>query len=182
MAEGLHKMHDVICLSSKEGNHNDAGDRKIMSADFDRFVEELQASIMEDIREKYSEKAVDHWMHPRNPGMLEKADGHGRITGPCGDTMEIFVRIQDKAIAEISFLTDGCGTTIACGSMLTELAKGKTVAEARGITRKTVLDAIGGLPEEDQHCALLAANTLQAALKDYEKLRRDPWKKHYRTS
>jgi nitrogen fixation NifU-like protein len=151
-----------------------------MSVDFDKYIEELQASIMEDVRRTYTEKVVEHWMHPRNLGRLKAPDGYGKVTGSCGDTMEIFLKVKADRIAEIRFLTDGCGTSIVCGSQITELVREKTVAEAGSITHTSVLDALGGLPEEDRHCALLASDTLKAALADYKRMKKDPWKKFYR--
>jgi nitrogen fixation NifU-like protein len=130
--------------------------------------------------ESYSEIVVDHAMHPRNIGNLEDADGFARITGSCGDTMEIWLRVKNDTIAEATFMTDGCGTTIVAGSMVTELARGKSAGQALAIGQQDVLDALGGLPEESQHCALLAANTLREAIKDYFSLKKEPWKRAYR--
>ena len=132
------------------------------------------------LREFYSEIVVDHAMNPRNVGKIEDADGLARITGPCGDTMEIWLRVRNDIIAEATFMTDGCGTTIVAGSMVTELARGKNAVQALGIGQQNVLDALGGLPEENQHCALLAANTLKEAIKDYVALKKEPWKKVYK--
>jgi nitrogen fixation NifU-like protein len=98
---------------------------------------------------------------------MENADGHTRITGPCQDTMEFWVRIQDGVIAEVNYITDGCWSSIASGFTAARIAKGLSVEEAMGIEQEHVLKAMGGLPEESEHCALLAANTLKAALKDY---------------
>jgi nitrogen fixation NifU-like protein len=104
---------------------------------------------------------------PRNRGPLDIFNGHGKITGPCCDTMEFWVNVQNGKIEKVSFTTTGCAPSIAAGSMTTCLAKGKTVKEAKTITQKDVLDALEGLPEDHQHCALLAANTLAAACDDY---------------
>jgi len=130
--------------------------------------------------EAYSEIVIDHASNPRNVGNIENADGFARITGPCGDTMEIWLRIRNDAIAEATFMTDGCGTTIVAGSMVTELARGKSTGQALAIDQQEVLNALGGLPEESQHCALLAANTLREAIKDYFALKKEPWKKAYK--
>jgi nitrogen fixation NifU-like protein len=92
----------------------------------------------------------------------------------------MWLKVKGDAISDASFLTDGCGTTIASGSMITELARGKSVAEARKISQGDVLNALGGLPEESRHCALLAANTLKEAIKDYLAIKKEPWKKAYR--
>lgn len=150
-----------------------------MSSESDPF-EELEKSVMEDMRKTYSEKVIDHFLNPRNLGELEDADGLGKITGPCGDTMQICLRVKDGRITEATFMTDGCGTTIACGSMTTELAKGKAVTEALKITQEDILKSLDGLPEDDIHCSLLAADTLREALRDYTFLQKEPWKRAYR--
>jgi len=147
-----------------------------MSTEFD----ELQKLVMADARKVYSDTVVDHAMNPRNLGDMQDADGFARVTGPCGDTMEIWLKVKDGNIDRASFFTDGCGPSIASGSMVTEMAKGKGVTEARKLTQRAVLDALGGLPEESQHCALLAANTLRAAVRDYLAMQKEPWKKAYR--
>ena len=118
---------------------------------------------------EYSAVAIDHAQNPRNVGPLDAWSGNARITGPCGDTMEFWLQVHAGRVQRLSFMTDGCGSSIACGSMTTELITGKTVDEAYGIEQKDVLDALGGFPEETRHCALLAANTLRAACEDFIK-------------
>ena len=142
--------------------------------------EEFEELIKQEMRKNYSEAAIEHGMNPKNLGELEDADGFARVIGPCGDTMNIWLKVKDNAISDVSFMTDGCGTSIASGSMVTELAKGKSIAEARKISRENVLNALGGLPEESQHCALLASNTLKEAIRDYLAIKKEPWKKDYR--
>lgn len=115
----------------------------------------------------YSDAVIDHAQNPRNLGSIENADGVARIKGACGDTMEIRLKVTDGTITEIAFWTDGCGSSIAAGSIVTELAKGKAVSEALKITALDVLNALGGLPDESAHCASLAASTLNAAVKSY---------------
>ena len=132
------------------------------------------------MRKVYSEATIDHSMNPRNIGHLDDADGFARIKGPCGDTIQIWLKMKNDSISDACFLTDGCGTSIASGSMVTEMAKGKSIAECQKISQKSVINALGGLPEESQHCALLAANTLKAAIKDYIMMKKEPWKKAYR--
>jgi nitrogen fixation NifU-like protein len=141
--------------------------------------EEFEELIKQEMRKIYSEAAIEHSMNPKNLGELEDADGFAKVTGTCGDTMEIWLKVKDDAISDVGFMTDGCGTSIASGSMVTELAKGKSIAQARNISRENVLDALGGLPEESEHCALLAANTLKEAIRDYLAIKREPWKKAY---
>jgi len=143
-------------------------------------LDELQELVMADARKVYSDIVIDHAMNPRNVGDMQDADGFAKVTGPCGDTMEIWIRVNNNAIARATFMTDGCGTSIASGSMVTEMAKGKSISEAGKITRRDVLDALGRLPEESEHCALLAANTLKAALRDYMAMKREPWRRAYR--
>jgi len=134
----------------------------------------------EQIEAVYSEAAIDHMRNPRNVGTIPNAEGQARITGPCGDTMEIWLRVTGGVIEQASFWTDGCGTTIAAGSVVTELARGKRATEAFRISQQDVLDALGGLPDESVHCALLAANTIKEAIKDYLAYRNEPWKRAYR--
>jgi nitrogen fixation NifU-like protein len=147
-----------------------------MTDEFD----ELEKQIMETMKKVYTETVIDHAMNPRNVGGIAHADGFGRITGPCGDTMEIWLRINSGTIVGGNFSTDGCSATIACGSMATEIIKGKDIAQALAITQDDILKALGGLPEDNHHCALLAANTVKAAIMDYLAIRKEPWKKAYR--
>ena len=147
-----------------------------MSSSWENF-EEL---IKEEMRRVYSEATIEHSMNPRNIGHLDDADGFAGIKGPCGDTMQIWVKMKNDSVSDAGFLTDGCGTSIASGSMVTEMAKGKSITECQKISQESVLDALGGLPEDSRHCALLAANTLKEAISDYLTMKRDPWKKTYR--
>ena len=150
-----------------------------MAEKFDDSFKELEQSVMEDMKTVYSEKTIDHFLNPRNLGDIPAPDGFGRITGPCGDTMKICLKVRDSRVMNASFWTDGCGPSIASGSMVTELAKGKSITEASKITQDDVLDALGGLPEKSLHCALLAANTLKEAIKNYLAFKNEPWKKAY---
>jgi len=118
---------------------------------------------------EYAAVALDHARQPRNLGPLDSCNGHARITGSCGDTMELWLQIRDDRVCRVGFITDGCGSSLACGSITTELATGRTVEEAYVIEQKDVLDALGGLPEESRHCAVLAAETLRAACEDFIK-------------
>ena len=152
-----------------------------MAQEFDDSFKELEQSVMEDMKRVYSEKTIDHFLNPRNLAGIPAPDGSARTTGPCGDTMEIRLRVGDGRVLNVSFWTDGCGPSIASGSMVTELIKGKSVLEAQKITQQDVLDALGGLPEESLHCALLAANTLKEAIKDYLASKKEPWKRAYKS-
>jgi nitrogen fixation NifU-like protein len=146
-----------------------------MSNDFEKTVNELQESIMEDARKIYSEKVIERWLNPRNLGKIRNPDGFAKIKGPCGDTMQISFKVKDGRLSKIKFRTDGCASSIASGSMASELAQGKKVEEASKISQQMILDALDGLPEESLHCALLASNTLKEAIKNYfDSKRNDP--------
>jgi nitrogen fixation NifU-like protein len=147
-----------------------------MASEMDKIAEELQKEMWSG----YTEIVIDHAQNPRNVGSIPDADGFASVTGPCGDTMKIWLKVQNSAIKQATFWTDGCGTSIAAGSMVTELAKGKTIANALRINQQHVLDALGGLPEDSVHCALLAANTVKEAAKDYMAIKNEPWKRAYR--
>ena len=142
---------------------------------------ELEESIMDDMKRVYSERTIDHFLNPRNLGRIPAPDGMGKMTGPRGTTMEIHLRVKDDKVTHASFWTDGCGCSIASGSMITELARGKNVLDAQKIAQQDVLDALGGLLEDDTHCALLAANTLKEAIKDYMASKKKPWKRAYKS-
>jgi nitrogen fixation NifU-like protein len=116
----------------------------------------------------YSEKVLDHFMNPRNVGVLEDADGVGRTGNPvCGDLMEMSVKIEADVITDIKFRTFGCGAAIATSSMATELIKGKTIEDALTITNRAIADALDGLPPIKMHCSVLAAEALRATLVNY---------------
>lgn len=120
----------------------------------------------------YSEKVMDHFMNPRNVGEMEDADGVGEVGNPtCGDLMKISIKVENDVLTDIKFQTFGCGAAIATSSMITELAKGKTLDEALEITRDDVALELDGLPPIKIHCSNLAADALKAAIEDYRKKR-----------
>ena len=141
-----------------------------MSSNFDQFVDELDKTVMEEMRRDYSEKVVELFLNPINMGRIEDVDGYGKVTGSCGDTMEIFLKIRDDLISDDWFITDGCGTSMVCGSMVTELTKNRNLNKAGEINAEKVLHELGGLPEADKHCAQLAADTLRSAVSTYLKI------------
>lgn len=141
--------------------------------------ENIEKKYILDMLGKYSEKVIDHARNPRNVGNIPQCDGFGQDEGECGDTMAIWISVRENRVVNATFWTDGCGTTIACGSMITELVKNKTVDEAFQIGPEKVLSALDGLPDENVHCAYLAANTLKKALKDYLEMSKFPWKRPY---
>lgn len=116
----------------------------------------------------YSEKVMDHFMHPRNVGVIENADGVGEVgNAKCGDIMKIYLKIDNNIITDVKFETFGCGSAIASSSMATEMIKGKTVDEALALTNKEVVEALGGLPAHKLHCSVLAEEAVKSAVKDY---------------
>lgn len=117
----------------------------------------------------YSKTVMDHFKKPRNVGVIEQADGVGEIGNPlCGDMMSIYLKVNNERIEDIKFQTFGCGAAIAVSSMLTEIAKGKTIEEAKKITNKDVAEALDGLPKNKLHCSNLGADALKAAIQNYE--------------
>jgi nitrogen fixation NifU-like protein len=117
----------------------------------------------------YSEKVMEHFMHPRNVGEIEDADGVGEVGNPvCGDMMSFYIKVKDNRLADIKFKTFGCGAAIAVSSMVSEMAMGKTLEEALKITPKSVADELEGLPKQKFHCSNLGAQALQKAIQDYQ--------------
>ena len=117
----------------------------------------------------YSQKVMEHFMHPRNVGEIEDADGVGEVGNPvCGDMMAFYIKVKNNRLADIKFKTFGCGAAIAVSSMVSEMAMGKTLAEALKITPKSVADELEGLPKQKFHCSNLGAQALQKAIQDYQ--------------
>lgn len=118
----------------------------------------------------YSDKVIDHFMNPRNVGTIEDADGVGNVGNPvCGDMMTFYIQVDDEGrISDIKFKTFGCGAAIAVSSMVSEMALGKTLKEAKAITNRDVAEELGGLPPQKLHCSNLGADALRAAIEDYE--------------
>ena len=117
----------------------------------------------------YSDKVMDHFLHPRNVGVIEDADGVGEVgNAKCGDIMKIYLKIDNDIITDAKFETFGCGSAIASSSMATELIIGKPVSEAMALTNKAVAEALDGLPAHKMHCSVLAEEAIQNALEDYK--------------
>ncbi len=124
----------------------------------------------------YSEKVMDHFLHPRNVGEIPDASGIGNVGNPvCGDIMRMYIKVENDVIVDCKFKTFGCGAAISTSSMVTEMVKGKTIQEALRISNKAVAEALGGLPPIKMHCSVLAEQALRSALADfYRKTGRDP--------
>ncbi len=120
--------------------------------------------------QQYSQKVMEHFMHPRNVGEIENPDGVGHVGNPiCGDIMELYIKVKDNIIVDAKFKTFGCGAAIATSSMVTELVKRKTIEQALEISNKTVAEALDGLPPVKMHCSMLAEEALKLAIEDYRK-------------
>jgi nitrogen fixation NifU-like protein len=124
---------------------------------------------IEEVIRMYSEKVMEHFSNPRNIGEIKNADGVGEVGNPvCGDMMSLYINVKDNKITDIKFKTFGCVAAIAVSSMVTEMAKGKTLEEAKKITKKSVAESLDGLPKQKMHCSNLGADALAKAIKDYE--------------
>lgn len=116
----------------------------------------------------YSELVMEHFNNPRNVGVIEDADGVGKVGNPiCGDVMEMYVKVKDNLVEDVKFRTFGCAAAIATSSIATEMIKGKPLGEAVSLSNKAVADALGGLPAQKMHCSNLAADAVRAAIDDY---------------
>ncbi len=138
-----------------------------MGDKFDAFVENLQEQIFDETREAFGEAGFQRWRNPLYRGPMDSPDSHARVTGNCGDTMEIFLKFDNASVCDAAYLTDGCGSSTVCGSFAAEMAIGKKPDDLLQITGDAILERLGRFPEEDRHCAFLAAETLQEALSQY---------------
>ena len=134
------------------------------NSDFDNMIDNIQKELDDDAKRTFSKKVLDECSHPENIGRMKDPDAVGIITGPCGDTMEFYLKVNRKTITEVQFMTDGCAPTIACGSMLTKMVKDKTFKVVSSIKNQDLITALDGLPEENKHCAKLAVDTLNKAI------------------
>ena len=116
----------------------------------------------------YSEKVMDHFLHPRNVGVIEDANAIGEVgNAKCGDIMKMYLKIKDDIVEDVKFETFGCGSAIASSSMATEMIKGKPLSEVKNLTNKAVTEALDGLPAHKIHCSVLAEEAIHSALEDY---------------
>ena len=134
---------------------------------FDTFVENLQEQIFNETKEAFGEAGFQRWRKPLYNGKMENPDAYARVTGGCGDSIELFLKFENNRVTDASYTTDGCGSSTVCGSFTAEMAIGKNPDELSEITGEAVLKKIGRFPKDDEHCAFLAAETLQEALNNY---------------
>jgi len=134
------------------------------AVEFDRVVAELQRQIIEQERAVYSAKVIAEAHNPTNMGRMDGADAYGIVHGWCGDTMEFYLRLNGGTVEAANFMTDGCGSSVACGNMLSRMVQGTSLEEAGSIRPEDLIVALDGLPEENAHCAELAVKTLREAI------------------
>ncbi|MBN1179759.1 MAG: iron-sulfur cluster assembly scaffold protein [Anaerolineae bacterium] len=139
-------------------------DQSKRNSDFDQFVTQLQQEIDAQERATYSAKVIEHSHHPTHFGRMDAPDTWGKVQGWCGDMMEMYLCLDGDGIREATFVTDGCGPTLACGNVLSSMVEGLSLAEASCIMPEVIIAALDGLPKEHEHCAELAVSTLQNAL------------------
>jgi len=135
--------------------------------DSDSLRDSIQAYVDREMEKFYSKKTIALSKNPVNVGRMEKSDGSAVVKGVCGDTIEIYIQTKEEIIKAIKFFTDGCGVTLACGSALTEMVRGKSIHEALKISAETLISELGGLPRDGIHCAILCVSTLYKAIADY---------------
>ena len=138
-----------------------------LNFDLDKMVESIQNELDAEAKAIFSKKVLDECRNPRNIGRMKDPDAVGIITGPCGDTMEFYLRVTGGKITGVQFMTDGCAPTIACGSMLTKMVIDKTLKNVSGIKNQDLIKALDGLPEDNSHCAKLAVDTVHKAIENY---------------
>ena len=156
----------------------------MLATDDSLYIEVVMSDQLEEIkkrlREIYSETTIDHVLYPRNTVQFQDADGYAACSSGCSENMKIWIKVRNNSIWQVGFWTDGCAATIACGSMATELAQDKEVSQAMKVTASDIAEALQDLPKGNLHCAELAAETLQTALRDCLVTQQQPWKKLYR--
>ena len=138
-----------------------------MADKLDIFLDELQDKIFDEARAALGDEGFERWQNPRFRGRLEDFDVHGHALGDCGDSMDIYLKFERDRVIGASYVTDGCGSSNVCGSFAAELAVGMRAEELADITGDLILSKLGNMPEDDRHCAFLAAGTVQEALRIY---------------
>ena len=144
------------------------------------LAEEQQNVINELSKDGYSEIVIDHWLNPKNFGQMKDYDGYSdKFTGSCGDSMWVWIKVNNDIIKNVSYVSDVCIGSVSSGSILTEMIKGKNIGSALRISQDDILKELGGLPEQFVHCAKLAKDSLNMAIIDYNAYKNTPWKRAY---
>ena len=138
-----------------------------MEETLDEYLDNLQEQIFKEAIDAYGDEGFDRWQHPRFRGEIEKPHGFARMSGTCGDTMEIYLMFKVYRVEQASYITDGCGSSNVCGSFAAEMCHGKMPEELLDMSHTDILNRLGNLPKEEEHCAYLAARTVQEAAHDF---------------
>ena len=138
-----------------------------MSDTLDAFLDDLQSQVFEETRETLGEEACKRWRNPVHFGKMEDPSTQAGLTGSCGDSLTVYLKIENARVKTASFTTDGCASSQICGDVACEFAEGKSIEDAGLVDGKDVLQVLGGLPEDNKHCAYLAAETLREAVRKY---------------
>jgi len=150
-----------------------------MSDSLEATIEKVKAYLKEKEGIDYSDQVIRNWIGPSHRGEISKPQGYAEVSRSCGDGMAFFLRIHQDRVVEARFTSEGCIGTIAAGNMTAILAEGNTVHDAFDIEAQSVVDALGGLPKGEEHCAELACAALRQALRNYLAYKNDPWKRAY---
>ncbi len=135
--------------------------------EFDAMIDKIQGEIFDEAKEALGEKGFDRWRNPKFCGRLDDADGYATLTGDCGDTMEMYIKVEGEAVCQVGYFTDGCSSSSIAGSFAAELATGRGFTEVLDLRGADVLEKIGRFPKDEEHCAHLAGRALQEALNKY---------------
>jgi nitrogen fixation NifU-like protein len=135
--------------------------------EFDALINKIQDEVFAEAKNALGEKGFDRWRNPRFCGVIDNAHSHARMKGSCGDTMQMYLLVDDDRVRQVSYITDGCSSSSIAGSFTAELAMGKTLTEVLDMSGIDVLDAIGTFPEAEKHCAHLAVSTLHEAVNSF---------------
>lgn len=152
-------------VSDKRASASEEDELDVLAENISRILEEGYAQT-------YSPEVIAEFRNPANVGLLEDADGKGVADGLCNDTIEMYIKVRNRRIVACTFMTDGCGATIACASRLTRFVKGMAVDEAMMVTPNDLISLLNGLPEEHRHCAALAVLALRNAIRDHRSRRK----------
>lgn len=134
--------------------------------------QELKGKMLKEEEDFFSPSAYERWLNPIYRGSIDNPHGHARLTGKCGETIEISLKFDREHVSQAAFQTDGCAAITVCGSFAAEMAIGKSPEEVLEITGETIMKTVGSFPKEEAHCAFLAAETLQEAIDDYMRKQR----------
>lgn len=144
-------------------------ERDVDQQELDSLAESISRIIEAEDSKIYSQEVIDEFRNPSNVGRMEDADGVGIADGLCGDSMEMYIKVENGRISRCTFFTDGCGATIACGSRLTRFVEGLEVDEAASVRPSDLISLLCGLPADHEHCATLAVMALRNAIRDFRK-------------